>query len=175
MWKYSLLLLSLIWALQGEAMAMEIKVGASAPEFSLPNQQGKQVALQDFRGQWVVLYFYPKDDTPGCTAEACSFRDHQLQLGAKNAVVLGVSVDDASSHQAFEEKYKLPFTLLSDEDGKVAKAYGSLLNLWVVKVAKRHTFIIDPEGKVAKIYRDVDAEQHAQVILQDLQALSAPK
>src|SRR5437867_5660757 len=106
------------------AMAEDLQVGNKAPDFSLPDQDGKTVSLKDFKGKQVVLYFYPKDDTPGCTKEACSFRDSEAALKKAGAVVLGVSMDGQTSHQKFITKFKLPFTLLSDEDAAVSKAYG---------------------------------------------------
>ncbi|BCN93085.1 peroxiredoxin [Thiomicrorhabdus immobilis] len=119
----------------------------------------------------MVLYFYPKDDTPGCTTEACSFRDNINRLIAQDAVVLGVSLDSQKSHAEFAENHKLPFDLLADESGKVAKSYGALLDLKVFKYAKRHSFIINPQGHIAKIYRDVNPKQHVREVLQDLHSL----
>jgi thioredoxin-dependent peroxiredoxin len=143
-------------------------VGAAAPEFSLQDQQSKQRKLSDFRGKWLVLYFYPKDDTPACTTEACSFRDGQALISALGAQVVGVSIDDSSSHSAFAEKHKLPFPLLADTDGSVAKRYGALSDWKVMKFAKRQTFLIDPKGIVRKAYLDVDADTHATQVLADL-------
>ncbi|MDX1796259.1 MAG: peroxiredoxin [Hydrogenovibrio sp.] len=163
------LLLSTILPAHAEEPA--IRVGQPAPEFALPDQHHQTIRLSDYRGHWVVLYFYPKDDTPGCTTEACSFRDNINRLIAQKAVILGISVDDVDSHQAFTQKYDLPFPLLSDPEGHVAERYESLLNLWVVKFAKRHTFIIDPAGRIAKIYRDVTPEEHVATVLEDLKHL----
>ena len=159
--------------LASNAFAESISVGQLAPNFKLAGQQNKFLQLSDLRGQWVVLYFYPKDQTPGCTKEACSFRDNISGITAKNAVVLGVSVDDSESHSAFAEKHDLPFKLLSDTDGKVAEQYGALRNLWVTKIAKRHSFIIDPEGKIAKIYRKVSPASHVGEIVSDLDELQS--
>jgi len=131
--------------------------------------------LSDYAGQWVVLYFYPKDDTPGCTKEACSFRDdlHQLEnLGAK---VVGVSVDDSDSHAKFAQKYHLPFPLLADKNGKVADNYGALTNLGIIKIAKRYTFLVAPDNKIAKVYQSVDTSRHSQQIIDDLKLLKAGK
>lgn len=153
--------------------ANEIKVGDLAPDFSLMNQDGTEVKLADYRDQWVVLYFYPKNDTPGCTTEACSFRDNINRLIAQQAVVLGVSLDSAASHAKFAAKYNLPFDLLSDETGKATEQYGALTNLVVVKFAKRHSFIINPEGKLAKIYRSVDPDTHVREVMDDLKQLQA--
>ena len=144
----------------------------SAPEFALKDQQGQVKKLSDFSGHWVVLYFYPKDDTPGCTKEACAFRDDLVSLEKLGAKVVGISVDDSDSHAKFASKYHLPFPLLADEDGKVAESYGALTNLLVVKIAKRYTFLIDPKGKISKVYLSVDTSRHSQEIVDDLKKLS---
>ena len=140
-------------------------VGSVAPEFTLPSQEGTPVSLKDYRGKWVVLYFYPKDFTSGCTIEAHNFQRDQPQYQQKGAVVLGVSVDSADSHKKFCTKEGLNFRLLADSDHKVSSAYGSLTNLGLVKFASRHTFIINPEGKIAKSYTDVNPNQHSAVVL----------
>ena len=150
-------------------------VGAAAPAFALKDQAGKVHALADYRGRWVVLYFYPKDDTPGCTTEACNFRDDLHTLRALNVQVLGVSMDDSQSHARFAEKYRLPFPLLADTDGVATRAYGALWSLGPVKFAKRHSFIIDPEGRLAKIYRDVKPETHSRELQKDLVELQKVK
>ena len=159
----------------GQAMA-EVVSGETAPDFQLMDQNGVVQRLSDYRGHWVVLYFYPKDDTPGCTKEACEFRDDYQRLSRMGVTLLGVSLDDIKSHQAFAAKYHLPFPLLSDPDGEVAKRYGSLFKLWPLKFAKRHSFIIDPEGRVARVYRDVDPATHSDEVISDLKSLgvSAP-
>jgi peroxiredoxin Q/BCP len=146
-------------------------VGALAPGFTLPDQSGKTWRLQGLRGQWVVLYFYPKDDTPGCTQEACQFRDDLHLLTALGAQVVGVSVDDSASHKKFADKYHLPFPLLADQDAAVARSYGALSDLLVVKYAKRYTFLIDPQGKIAKAYLQVDTSRHSKEIVDDLTRL----
>lgn len=151
------------------------KAGQAAPSFRLPDQTGKPHALTDYTGQYVVLYFYPKDDTPGCTKEACSFRDDLHQLEKLGAKVIGVSVDDSDSHAKFAQKYHLPFPLLADKDGKVADSYGALTNLGLIKIAKRYTFLIAPDGKLAKVYLSVDTSRHSQEIIEDLQQLTAGK
>jgi peroxiredoxin Q/BCP len=153
------------------AMNRELQVGDVAPDFSLVDQNGKRQTLSGFRKQWVVLYFYPKDDTPGCTKEACSFRDDFLKLEKLNAQVLGISIDNAESHAAFASKYHLPFPLLADTNGKVATEFGSYFSFGPLKFARRHTFIIDPTGKIAKIYRKVDPGKHSDRIIQDLSEL----
>ena len=146
-------------------------VGSVAPEFTLPSQEGTPVSLKDYRGKWVVLYFYPKDFTSGCTIEAHNFQRDQPQYQQKGAVVLGVSVDSADSHKKFCTKEGLNFRLLADSDHKVSSAYGSLTNLGLVKFASRHTFIIDPEGKIAKSYTDVNPNQHSAEVLAALTEL----
>lgn len=150
-----------------------IQVGQPAPVFTLMDQHGKLQTLSKMRGQWLVLYFYPKDDTPGCTTEACSFRDNIVAIKAKNTAVWGVSVDNKQSHAEFAKRHQLPFTLLADPGGKVAAQYGSLRNLLIFKIAKRHSFIIDPKGNIAKIYRDVSPKAHVSEILKDLKSLQA--
>jgi thioredoxin-dependent peroxiredoxin len=146
-------------------------VGSSAPEFSLTSQEGTTVRLKDFRGKWVVLYLYPKDFTSGCTIEAHNFQRDQPQYQQKGAVVLGVSVQSADSHKQFCTKEGLNFKLLADTDHKVSIAYGSLTNLGLVKFASRHTFIINPEGKVAKVFTDVNPNKHSEEVLAALAEL----
>lgn len=148
-------------------------VGMPAPDFSLPDQNGKLHNLQDYLGQYLVLYFYPRDDTPGCTEEACSFRDDLNQLTEMHAQVVGISVDDKYSHEAFAEKYHLPFPLLADKNGLVSGSYGALMNLTVMKLSCRYTFLIDPQGKLAKIYLNVETSRHSQQIIEDLKKLTA--
>ncbi len=148
-----------------------IQLGQSAPDFTLVDQHNKQHTLSDYQGQWVVVYFYPKDDTPGCTTEACSFRDAINHIIAKRAVVFGISLDDVESHQKFSKKNNLPFSILSDADGKVAKQYDSLGDYWVIKFAKRNSFIVNPAGDIAKIYKGVDPQTHVTTVLKDLSTL----
>jgi len=149
------------------------KVGDVAPAFKLQDQSGKPHALADYQGKWVVLYFYPKDDTPGCTEEACSFRDDLSALTGMGAQVVGVSVDDTDSHAEFAKKYHLPFPLLADKDGQVAARYGALLNLGLLRFAKRYTFLVDPQGKIAKTYLKVETSRHSKEIIEDLKRLAA--
>ena len=152
------------------------EVGALAPAFKLQDQAGKWHSLSDYKGHWVALYFYPKDDTPGCTTQACSFRDNVFAFKKENAVILGISVDDVASHKAFAEKHGLPFTLLADPDKAVTKEYGVLKTyMGVMEMARRDTFLIDPDGKVAKHYESVEPEGHSQVVLDDIRALKAAK
>jgi peroxiredoxin Q/BCP len=146
-------------------------VGSTAPDFHLQDQNGDWHQLEDYRGGWLAVYFYPKDDTPGCTTEACNFRDNIYAFKAIGASVVGVSVDDVESHKKFSDKYKLPFILLADEEGETARAYGVLRDWKLVKIASRQSFIIDPEGNIARHYEDVDPETHTQEVLADLEAL----
>ena len=157
--------------------AAELKPGGPAPDFELLDQHGQLHSLARYQGQWLVLYFYPKDDTPGCTAEACEFRDDLLALKRMAVAVVGVSLDAVQSHAAFAAKYHLPFPLLSDSQGQVARAYGALFRLGPLRFAKRHTFLVDPPGQIARIYRKVDPKTHSDQVIHDLQALrdgSAP-
>lgn len=146
--------------------------GEMAPDFTLPDAAGKPVSLQSLRGHWVVLYFYPKDDTPGCTEEACQFRDDWAQLQALGAKVVGVSVDDSASHAAFAKKHGLPFPLLADVGGAVAKTYGAYSDWVVFKFAKRYTFLISPDGRIARTYLSVDTSKHSAEVIADLKQLT---
>jgi len=152
-------------------MKNELKVGDPAPDFSLTDQNGKIQRLSSYRNHWVVLYFYPKDNTPGCTTEACSFRDDYLKLAKINAVVLGISIDNSDSHEKFASEYHLPFPLLADTTGEIAKLYGSLFSFGPLKFARRHTFVIDPSGKIMQIYRNVSPGKHSDQVIHDLTAL----
>lgn len=173
--KFVLILIGLGFALflfKNMQASKNLTVGSEAPPFNLFDATQKMYALADFQGTWLVLYFYPKDDTPGCTKEACHFRDDSSQFEKLNAKIIGISVDDVASHANFTKKYRLPFPLLSDADGSVAAQYGALINLGPIKFAKRHTYLIDPNGVVAKIYTNVNADQHSQEILNDLKQLN---
>jgi peroxiredoxin Q/BCP len=154
-----------------EEVEMSVAAGQAAPDFLLRDQNGETRTLSTYRRHWVVLYFYPKNDTPGCTQEACRFRDDLPALRKLDAEVLGVSVDNPESHARFSSKHGLPFPLLADTDGKVARQYGALRSLAFIRFAKRHSFIIDPQGKVAKIYREVRSDIHSQEVIEDLKAL----
>jgi len=146
-------------------------VGSMAPEFTLSSQEGTPVSLKEYRGKWVVLYFYPKDFTSGCTIEAHNFQRDLAQYQQRGVVILGVSVDSADSHKLFCTKEGLNFKLLADTDHKVSSAYNSLTNLGIVKIASRHTFIINPEGKVVRVFTEVNPNQHSAEVLAALAEL----
>ena len=146
-------------------------VGDVAPEFRLQDQNYQWHELNDYDGQWVVLYFYPKADTPGCTTEACEFRDNIFAYEAMGAAVVGVSLDDVASQKDFADKYHLPFPLLSDANQSVATTYGVLSRFGNSAVASRQTFLIDPQGRVAKHYARVDPARHSSEVLTDLKEL----
>ncbi len=156
---------------------MKLSVNSIAPEFTLPDSEGKMHSLKDYRGKYVLIYFYPKDDTPGCTTEACSFRDNLPHFEQKGLTVLGVSADSAAKHQKFAAKYKLPFTLLSDESKEMLSAYG----VWGKKKFMgreyngifRNSFLIDPAGKILKIYENVKPAEHVAEVLKDFTELTA--
>jgi len=152
--------------------------GSAAPDFALQDQNGQTHRLSDYAGRWLVLYFYPRDDTPVCTREACRFRDDIGTLGKLDASVVGISVDSTRSHADFSRKYGLPFPLLSDPDGRTARAYDSLLNLGIIRFARRHTFIIAPDGRIAARFDHVDPARHAEEVrdvLRSLQDSGAPR
>jgi peroxiredoxin Q/BCP len=157
----------------GGVAAAAVSEGDPAPDFSLQDQGGKIHTLADYRGQWLVLYFYPKDDTPGCTTEACEFRDNIFAFKRLNSQIVGISLDDESSHKEFAEKYSLPFPLLADTGKSVATAYGVLGQMAAFKYAKRETFLIDPEGRIVRHYEKVDPKSHSAEVLTDLERLSA--
>ncbi len=156
---------------------MLLTIGKKAPAIKLPDQIGKVRQLKDYLGQWVLIYFYPKDDTPGCTTEACQLRDNFPKFKKLKAVVLGISVDSVKKHEKFAAKYELPFTLLADEEKKVVEAYG----VWAEKSmygrkymgTLRMSFLIDPTGKIAKIYENVKPAAHAEEVLKDLASLAS--
>jgi peroxiredoxin Q/BCP len=151
---------------------MKLKVGDKAPGFSLPDAHGNVVSLKDFKGKKLVLYFYPKDDTPGCTKESCSFRDNLVRVKSKGAEIVGMSADSVKSHAKFAEKFELPFTLLSDESKEVIQTY----DVWQQKsfMGKKYmgivrtTFIIDEKGKIAHIFENVKVDNHTEEVLEKL-------
>jgi peroxiredoxin Q/BCP len=142
--------------------------GQTAPNFTLPSQDGTPVSLDQYRGKWVVLYFYPKDNTPGCTIEAHNFQHDLAQYQAANAVIIGVSVDSADSHKNFCAKQGLTFKLAANTDKKVVDQYGSLKNYLGFKIAARNTFLIDPSGKIVKVWTGVDPAHHSEAVLAEL-------
>ncbi len=147
---------------------MTLSVGTTAPAFTTKDTNGNTVSLSDFSGKQVVLYFYPKDDTPGCTKEACSFRDNYATYQGKDVVVLGVSMDDETSHQAFTQKFSLPFPLLADVDGSITKAYDVEGVYKGITHSQRVTYVIDGSGQISQVYDSINTETHAADILADL-------
>jgi len=155
---------------------MSLKAGRKAPDFTLPDQNGDKHKLSSYKGQWVLIYFYPKDDTPGCTKEACAIRDSWSKFKRLKMQVFGISTDPVKKHAKFADKYDLPFTLLADEEKKVVNKYG----VWGLKKFMgreyegtfRHSFLIDPDGKIAKIYDKVKPTEHAEEVLADRRALA---
>ena len=156
-----------------EAAAPAPQLGEPAPPLRLQDQKGTWHTLEQYRGKWVVLYFYPKDFTSGCTTQVCAFRDDIAKLQAQDAQVLGVSVDDVKSHEEFAEKYHVPFPLLSDASKEVAARYGVLTSRLGFSYARRDTFLIDPSGRISKHYEDVDPEKNVGQVIADLSALRA--
>lgn len=149
------------------------EVGETAADFRLQDQDNEWHTLSDYQGKWVVLYFYPKDDTPGCTTEACNFRDEIYRYRDMGATVLGVSLDDVESHAEFAEKYELPFPLLADVDKTASSSYDVLTSLGPITYASRQTFLINPAGVIVRHYEDVDPDVHAEEVLSDLETLQA--
>jgi peroxiredoxin Q/BCP len=150
----------------------KVEVGQPAPDFTLTSQDGNQVSLSQFKGHWVVLYFYPKDFTSGCTMEAHKFQDDQDKYKALDAAIVGVSVDTPDSHKQFCTKEGLTFKLLADPTGKVPTEYDSVMDYQGTKLAARHTFLIDPSGRVVKSYMDVNPKNHSEQVLADLKTLA---
>jgi len=160
------------WVQAAEAPA----IGSMAPAFKLQDQNGQWHTLDEYRGKWLALYFYPKDNTPGCTTQACEFRDNVFAFRDANAVIVGISLDDVTSHKKFAEEHGLPFTLLADPTKQTAKSYGVLTKMMgIMEVAQRDTFLIDPTGKIVKHYVRVDPKGHSQLVLADIKALQSKK
>jgi len=154
------------------APALPLTMGTPAPAFKLQDQNGQWHTLDEYKGKWLVLYFYPKDQTPGCTTEACEFRDNIFAFRDIGAVIVGISVDDVESHRKFKDKHSLPFTLLADPTKATTRAYGALKKyMLTVELAKRETFVIDPNGRIARIYRDVEPKGHSQAVLADIREM----
>jgi peroxiredoxin Q/BCP len=152
-------------------MDIKVKAGDQAPDFEGPTGDGRTLGLKDFHGKNIVLYFYPKDDTPGCTKEACSFRDNIQPIRSLGAEIIGVSVDSVESHKKFSTKFKLPFPLISDKQKRIANAYGVMKDIGLG--TKRVTFIIDRNGKIAKVFPKVDVSKHTEEVVAVLKELSA--
>ena len=150
----------------------EINTGQTAPNFNLQDQNGNWHTLDNYKGQWVVLFFFPKDQTPGCTTEACNFRDNIFEFQKLNAQILGVSLDDIESHQAFSEKYSLPYPILADINKECATEYGVLGKFMMMTIAKRQSYLINPEGKIVKHYKKVDPDTHTKEVIIDLKQLT---
>jgi peroxiredoxin Q/BCP len=168
-------IVSLIVLAVAAAASASPQAGDSAPQFRLQDQHGEWHSLEDYRGRWIALYFYPKDDTPGCTTEACAFRDDLFKFRKLGAAIVGISVDDVASHEAFARKHGLPFPLLADADKSITRAYGVLTTFAGMELASRQTFLIDPQGRVAKRYAKVDVDEHSAQVLADLEALIAER
>src|SRR5580693_2119760 len=151
-----------------KAASSDLQVGQKAPDFTVLNDKDEKVKLSDFKGQKVVLYFYPKDSTPGCTKEACSFRDGYSDLQRWGIVLLGCSIDSADNHRAFASKYNLPFPLLLDPGNKIAKAYGADNGIPILGLDRRVTYVIGEDGNILKVYPNVDPSAHARQIIHDL-------
>jgi len=147
-------------------------VGQPAPDFRLQDQNGEWQSLEQYRGQWVALYFYPKDDTPGCTTEACAFRDNIFAFDELNARIVGISLDNVDSHEEFAEKYSLPFSILADTDKQAATAYGVIMKIGPMELAKRESFLINPDGVIVKHYEKVNPENHSAEVLADIDSFS---
>ncbi len=168
---FAMLVVGLVAVGSAAATADAPAVGSTAPEFVLMTNEGKQASLKDFHGKWVVLYFYPKDFTSGCTLEAHNFQRDLAKYKAAHAVILGVSVDNAESHKGFCAKEGLSFKLLADTESKVSDAYGSVMEYNGMKLSARNTFIIDPQGKIAQVFMKVKPAEHSEEVLAALAAL----
>ncbi|MCF6319660.1 MAG: peroxiredoxin [Proteobacteria bacterium] len=166
-------IITLLMAISLNVFAANKWQGKAAPDFDLPDQHGKFHTLKEYRGRWLILYFYPKDDTPGCTTQAKNFTTDYKTFEELGAVVVGASLDDIESHKAFAEKYQIPYTLLADKDKVMATAYDVVKKIPLMHYAKRQTFIIDPDGMIAKFYEDVTASEHSQRVIADLKIIQA--
>jgi len=167
--KYAVASCAILLALSVQAAT----VGEPAPGFELADQYGETHSLEDFRGKWLVVFFYPKADTPGCTTEACNFRDNIYAIRGAGAEVVGISVDSVADQKAFSDKYKLPFTILSDSEGETCDDYGVLRSFGTAEVANRESFLVDADGMVVKHYPRVNPETHTQEVIADLERFQA--
>ncbi len=168
----ALVIIAALWVARAARAGVLPVVGQEAPDFNLPDQDNKPHRLADYRGHWLVLYFYPKDDTPDCTKQARAFRDDLEKFTELGAKIVGVSIDDVESHAKFAKKYRLPFPLLADKTTETSDRYGALLSLPFLKMDKRHTFLIDPQGIVEKMYLTIDTSRHSQQIIEDIKELT---
>lgn len=168
---FLMLSLAMLAVLPAMALAGPLEPGQNAPAFRLQDQNGHWRSPADFHGHWLVMYFYPKDFTPGCTTEVCTFRDDIARLRKAGAMVIGISLDDVDSHAKFAAKYHVPFPLLADTGHAASTEYGVLTASGDAQYAKRTTFLIDPRGHIARIYRNVDPENNSSQVLHDLAAL----
>lgn len=172
--RFAFAALAVLVALSSVAYADGPAIGSAAPNFKLQDQNGQWRTLEEYRGKWLALYFYPKDNTPGCTTQACEFRDNIFAFRDVGAVIVGISVDDVASHKKFQDDHGLPFTLLADPTKATAKSYGVLKKMMgVVEAAQRDTFLIDPNGKIVKHYTSVNPKGHSEIVLADIKALQA--
>ena len=169
--KHSVVTTLCLLLISGQSIS-EISTGQVAPNFNLQDQNGEWHTLDNYKGKWVVLFFYPKDQTPGCTTEACNFRDNIFEFEKLNAQILGVSLDDVESHQAFSEKYSLPYPILADVNKECATEYGVLGKFMMMTIAKRQSFLINPEGSIVKHYKKVDPDTHTKEVIGDLKQLT---
>jgi peroxiredoxin Q/BCP len=164
-----------LWRSQGRAKSGDGSlpaVGSPAPAFNLPDTRGVHHKLADYRGHWLVLYFYPKADTPGCTRQACKFRDDWQTFQHMGVVLVGISADAPGANAAFATKFHLPFPLLSDKGGDFARQYGAWMNLGITGFPRRYTYVIDPDGRIAKVYTDVSVAEHSVEVIGDLKRLT---
>jgi peroxiredoxin Q/BCP len=169
---HSFLVLAALACMNLASAAEGPALGSPAPEFKLKDQNGKWHELKSYRGKWLALYFYPKDHTPGCTTQACEFRDNIFAYREAGAAIVGVSVDDVESHKKFSAKHSLPFPILADPTKATARSYGVLKNyLGTMELARRDTFLIDPEGRIVKRYSDVEPKGHSQMVLEEIREL----
>ena len=162
-----------IAALSAVSETRAAAVGQPAPAFTLPDQYGEVHALEDFAGQWLVVFFYPKADTPGCTTQACNFRDNIYAVRGAGAEVVGISVDSVADQKEFSDKYRLPFTILSDSEGSTCRDYGVLRAFGEMEIASRESFLINPDGVVVKHYQRVNPDTHTQEVIADLERFRA--